>query len=187
MRRLLTDSERECVHAILNSAPELLLTNEVGKRVRQTVYCHRSAVQAALPLSAIDDAWQRFFVGDSWNVIKMDRNSKTVGVMCYPRFDHDAHPMLASALSFSLAADCLQTRRYDQAKNCPILHRKELFVLPSDPSRTIFANLTKQEEWLGLLEDPSRIGFRDQWLARLNEKHVRIIGHTLEVQVDRDN
>jgi len=69
-------------------------------------------------------------------------------------------------------------RNYSSSDNPPILHRKESFVDPLYENYQVFADLTRQEEELGLLSRPE-IGFKQQWLSLLVERHLRIVGHHL--------
>jgi hypothetical protein len=68
---------------------------------------------------------------------------------------------------------------YGQSANPPVLHRKESFLLASDPLHVKFARLTVQEEKYGLLDDPSGIGTRDGWAGRLRENGFQLRGHRL--------
>ena len=68
---------------------------------------------------------------------------------------------------------------YAQSDNPPVLHRKETFLLASDPRYSRFARLTAQEEKHGLLDDPSGIGTREGWARRLSERGFTLKGHRL--------
>jgi hypothetical protein len=70
---------------------------------------------------------------------------------------------------------------YAQSANPPVLHRKEAFLLPSDPLYARFAQPTGQEEKHGLLDEPSAIGTRDGWARRLSERGFGLKGHRLVV------
>ena len=53
-------------------------------------------------------------------------------------------------------------------------------MLPEDhPRRAEFQELTKTAEAIGLFEDSTRIGFREQWLRLVREKGYQIVGHEL--------
>ena len=53
-------------------------------------------------------------------------------------------------------------------------------MLPEDhPRRSDFQALTKAAEAIGLFEDSTRIGFREQWLRLVREKGYQIVGHEL--------
>jgi DNA phosphorothioation-associated putative methyltransferase len=67
-------------------------------------------------------------------------------------------------------------RDYDTTANPPILHRKETFVTPSYPLYEQFAQLTRQEEDLGLLKNTRSIGTREGWQRCLEEHQVEVKG-----------
>jgi len=53
-------------------------------------------------------------------------------------------------------------------------------MLPQDhPRRAEFQALTEAAEAIGLFEDSTRIGFREQWLRLVQEKGYQIVGHDL--------
>jgi len=53
-------------------------------------------------------------------------------------------------------------------------------MLPEDhPRRAEFQALTEAAEAIGLFEDTTRIGFREQWLRLVREKGYQIVGHDL--------
>jgi hypothetical protein len=62
--------------------------------------------------------------------------------------------------------------------NPSILHRKETLVDSQYPEYATFAELTPQEEEMGLLSHAD-IGFLDQWKHVLAQKELQIIGHRL--------
>src|SRR5262245_27157585 len=68
---------------------------------------------------------------------------------------------------------------YVASANPPVLHRKESYVLPSDPLHAKFARLTAQEARHGLLDEPSGIGTRAGWARRLSERGFCLKGHRL--------
>lgn len=70
-------------------------------------------------------------------------------------------------------------RDYGEAGNPFILHRKETFVTTDYPHYQQFAALTRQEEALGLLDNPRAIGTRLAWEERLAQFKVAFHGHTL--------
>ncbi len=80
-----------------------------------------------------------------------------------------------------LAVDCstnqVTRRDYSETDNPPILHRKETFVTPDYPYYQRFAELTRCEESLGLLDNPQRIGTQQGWLKRLQDYGVEIQDH----------
>jgi hypothetical protein len=70
-------------------------------------------------------------------------------------------------------------RGYSNTENPFIVHRKETFVTPDYPHYQQFAALTRQEEALGLLDNPRAIGTRLAWEERLAQFKVTFQGHSL--------
>ena len=94
-------------------------------------------------------------------------------------FDTEAHPALNASISIDLQTRRIIHRDYSQRENPPILHRKETFVTPDYPLREEFAQLTQQEEKLGLLKNKSDIGTVNGWAKCLEEHGVEIRGHSI--------
>jgi len=69
-------------------------------------------------------------------------------------------------------------KNFSNSEKPPILHRKESFLDPLHPRYAEFAQLSAQEEELGLLSR-SDIGMRKGWEALLKERHLDIVGHSL--------
>lgn len=70
-------------------------------------------------------------------------------------------------------------RTYADSLNPPILHRKELLLPADHPRRAEYAALTEACEAIGLFDEPTRIGYRRQWLDLVREKGYRLAGHAL--------
>jgi DNA phosphorothioation-associated putative methyltransferase len=70
-------------------------------------------------------------------------------------------------------------RTYQDSLTPPILHRKELMLPEEHPRRAEFEALTKTAEAIGLFQEPTRIGFREQWLRLVRERGYQIVGHEL--------
>ncbi len=100
-----------------------------------------------------------------------------IAYLIYPTFDEDPHPALQTSIQVDLATGQVTERDYTQASSPPILHRKETFVASSYPLYEKFAELTRQEERLGLLSNPRSIGTRYSWQKRLQDSGVTLQGH----------
>ncbi|MFD2113524.1 hypothetical protein [Thiorhodococcus fuscus] len=99
--------------------------------------------------------------------------------MNYPTFDDDAFPALQESWLVDLDQRAVSYRTYADSLNPPILHRKELLLAEDDPRRKACAALTESCEFVGLFDDPRRIGYQRQWLALIREKGYRLDGYTL--------
>jgi hypothetical protein len=71
------------------------------------------------------------------------------------------------------------SNHHSQSLNSSVLHRKECFLLTSNPLYGKFARLTSQEDKHGLLDDPNNIGTREGWARRLAERGFSLRGHRL--------
>lgn len=158
----------------------------IGKLTREALYVHVSALSQLAPLLRVYEGCGRALTGtvDGATIVKLNRIEPKVSYLAYPQFDCDAHPSLATSVRADLRRLHLKYRDFRESSNPPILHRKETFVAPDYPRRDEFARLTAQEEDLGLLAEPAGIGTRDGWMARLREKGLAIIDHTIVAQTD---
>ena len=86
--------------------------------------------------------------------------------------------MLAYSVRVYLPTASYGIKNFSNSENPPILHRKESFLDPLHPRYAEFAQLSAQEEELGLLSR-SDIGLRKGWEALLKESHVDIVGHSV--------
>lgn len=141
----------------------------VGKLTPSALYVHVDAFEHVPAVLKVYEACARRLIGEvpEANIIKLHRDAKKVSYLAYPDFDDDPHPGLQRSDVVDLVAQALSTRRYPAMANVPILHRKEEFILRSDPRWEAFRALTTREEEAGLYADTSRIGYRDQWEAVL--------------------
>ena len=155
--------------------------SENGKLTPNALYVHDSALTALSPVLRLYEGCARGYLGriEGANIIKLHRGEPKISYLCYPDFEDDPHPALASALTVHLQTFRVKTRNYDPDRNRPILHRKELFVSKDHPLHEKFARLTRIEESKGLFEDTSRIGTRDGWNEVLAAKELAFKGHRL--------
>jgi len=154
------------------------LQGAVGKRVADHVYCHvavlgswpetlRARIERAASLA-------RVTLGEHVNVVKMHALGEQLSLLAYEDFDAAPFPTLSKSWRVNLETGTVVFRDYADSRNPPILHRKELLLPSDDPRIPSYAALTQTAEALGLFDDPSRIGFREQWLA-----HIARQGYTL--------
>lgn len=151
----------------------------VGKLTPEALYVHVSALTRLSPLLRVYEGCGRALAGvvDGATIIKLHRLYPKVSYLSYPDFDADPHPSLATSVRADLRRLDLKYRDFRGSTNPPILHRKETFVDSDYPGRALFASLTAKEEALGLLAYPQAIGTRDGWLAFLDTRGVKIVGH----------
>lgn len=116
---------------------------------------------------------------EHYNVVRIDAAGPRIALLNYPDFTEDAFPSLRESWLVDLDHRTVSYRTYDDSLNPPILHRKELLLPPDHPRREEYARLTSAAESIGLFDEPTRIGFRRQWLALVREKGYCIDGHGL--------
>ncbi|GAB2646752.1 DNA phosphorothioation-associated putative methyltransferase [Kribbella swartbergensis] len=156
-------------------------SSSVGKQTPTSLYVHRSALAQLPPLLQVYEGCARVLCGtiDEANVIKLSVTDPQVSYLVYPRFDRDAHPTLATAITVNLRKLSVDWRDYSKSDNPPLLHRKEEFIGPENPRRQLYERLTRSEVRAGLYETPSSIGTLQGWHKTLTAARVRIKGHRL--------
>lgn len=153
----------------------------VGKLTPSALYVHISTLSQLPPILRIYEGCARTYIGtaEGANLIKLHRGMPQVSYLAYPDFERDPHPALMATLIVPLDTFRIQYRDYTDAKNPPILHRKETFLAPGHPLYAKFARLTRQEERWGLYERPEVIGTREGWRTRLDALGGHLCGHRL--------
>jgi DNA phosphorothioation-associated putative methyltransferase len=153
----------------------------VGKLTPSALYVHISVVSQLPPILRIYEGCARTYIGiaEGVNLIKLHRGMPQVSYLAYPDFERDPHPVLVAALIVPLKTFRIQYRDYTDAKNPPILHRKETFLPPGHPLYAKFERLTRQEERWGLYARPEVIGTREGWRTQLDALGVRLCGHRI--------
>ncbi|NHC36877.1 DNA phosphorothioation-associated putative methyltransferase [Scytonema millei] len=150
--------------------------SKIGKRLPTALYVHVSAIEELDPLLRIYEGCASRTIGrlEDATLVKFCTDKPKISYLFYPDFDPNPHPTLHTSMQIHLPDLKVFYRDYDRAANPPILHRKETFVSERYPLYEQFANLTRQEEELGLLRNSREIGTRDGWYRRLEEYGVEI-------------
>ncbi len=153
--------------------------SKIGKHTRSALYVHVCTLQELDPLLRIYEGCASRTIGrvDGATLVKFCTDKQQISYLFYPEFDTDPHPALHTSINIDLKTLYITHRDYSTSANPPILHRKETFITPSHPLYAQFAQLTSQEEELGLLKDKSEIGTRDGWQKHLDEHGVELRGH----------
>jgi len=151
-----------------------------GKVLSDATY-HHSSASVALPelLCTLEKKWRdQLGLGDSFNLLKWGRRSPpSMSFLRYDDFFEIGHPALIESVKVDLISGQAKRTDYRKSNNPPILHRKELFLLPDHPSFPDFHALTQKEESFGLYEKPMTIGFRQNWERLLAEAGVEVAGN----------
>ena len=155
--------------------------SEIGKLLPSAFYVHHSALNFLdEELQSYEEkARQKTTEAQHATLVKFSLDQPTISYLFYPDFDSNPHPVLEASIQVNLVNQDVNRRDYREYKNPPILHRKETFVTPEYPLYEKFAQLTFQEETLGLLGNSRYIGTRDGWQRRLKHHRVKIIEHRL--------
>ena len=154
-----------------------------GKLIGTTRYVHVSCLEhldtevSALVTNAETIASIR--AEEHYNVVKLSLDDNQVSFLHYPHFFEIAFPELRESWTIDLITGTSNHRNYISSLNPPILHRKELLLLPDHPLRSEFEVLTSVAEAIGLFDNPVRIGFKQQWESLLAERGYKIVGHSL--------
>ncbi len=155
--------------------------SKVGKLLPDALYIHVSALQAFAPLIQSYESEARHLASflEGITLVKFNLKKPSISYLLYPEFDDDPHPALQYSIQVNLQSREVNHRDYGDTDNPFILHRKETFVTTDYPHYSQFAALTRQEEALGLLDNPRAIGTRLAWEERLAQFKVAFQGHTL--------
>lgn len=155
--------------------------SKVGKLLPDALYVHVSARQALeLLLQDYESAARQIASSvEGATLIKLSIEKPRISYLFYPDFDAEPHPALQASIQVNLQSHEVNYRDYGNTDNPFILHRKETFVTPDYPHYQQFAALTRQEEALGLLDNPRNIGTRFGWEQRLAQFKVALQGHSL--------
>ncbi|WP_316431443.1 DNA phosphorothioation-associated putative methyltransferase [Leptolyngbya sp. NK1-12] len=154
--------------------------SKVGKLLPDALYVHVSALESLDPLlQEYENEARKIASPERITLVKFNLEKPSISYLLYPEFDSDPHPALQSSIQVNLQSREVNYRDYGEAGNPFILHRKETFVATDYPHYQQFAALTRQEEALGLLDNPRAIGTRLAWEERLAQFKVAFQGHTL--------
>jgi DNA phosphorothioation-associated putative methyltransferase len=150
-----------------------------GKFVGGYLYLHTSA------LTLLPEKWQQVTEAAAnlaglrhdtdFNVIKLSSEADELSLLDYRDFFDDPFPCLRRSWRVSLPRATVVYRSYEESRNPPILHRKELLLLTSHPRQEEYRTTTSSAEALGLFNETNRIGFRVQWLAMIAERGYALI------------
>lgn len=160
---------------------EACKTAALGKLMPTALYVHVQSLHRLPIVLRVYEGCARVLTGEveGTTIIKLRRHEPKISYLSYPTFDKDAHPALVRSLRVDLRSFHLKDRDFTETSDPPILHRKETFVPEDYPERESFAALTRAEEEAGLYAVTETIGSKARWESLLQERRVRIEGHTL--------
>ncbi len=169
---------------------EQLSASDVGKFVGGHLYLHTSA------LAALPEAWRHVAAkaialaqvrpDEDFNVIKLHQHGEELSLLEYRDFFDDPFPALGRSWRVSLGRGSVVYRTYEESRNPPILHRKELLLPASHDRLHEYRAMTETAEALGLFSETNRIGFRAQWQALIRERGYELAGGILRPLANTD-
>lgn len=138
---------------------EQLSASDVGKFVGGYLYLHTSA------LAALSEAWRQVAAkaialaqvrpDEDFNVIKLHQQGEELSLLEYRDFFNDPFPALGRSWRVSLGRGSVMCRTYQESRNPPILHRKELLLPASHDQLYEYRAMTETAEALGLFPKPN--------------------------------
>lgn len=158
----------------------------IGKHLPSALYVHSEALSHLAPILQDYESQARKLVDhlERANIIKFATDKPQISYLYYPEFDRDPHPQLHQSIMVDLATTQVSVRQYHNSHNPPILHRKETFVNPDYPLYSVFAQLTRQEVALGLLDNSRHIGTLQEWTRLLLQQGISLSNHYLACPLD---
>jgi DNA phosphorothioation-associated putative methyltransferase len=162
---------------------EKLSEVDVGKFVGGYLYLHTTA------LSRLPGAWQdttakaidltQLRPDKDFNVVKLHQHGDELSLLDYRDFEDDPFPALGRSWRVSLERGSVVYRTYQESRNPPILHRKELLLPPTHARIDEYRAMTQAAEALGLFSEVNRIGFREHWHMLIRERGFMLAGGQL--------
>ncbi|MGF1768613.1 DNA phosphorothioation-associated putative methyltransferase [Enterovibrio makurazakiensis] len=146
---------------------KLVAEATAGKHLPDALYLHKDAFDA-LPSSLssfVHNVAKALKINeDDWHIVKLGKHDFRLSLLSYPTFYTDAYPSLKQSVTVDLSKLMHRVTDYDTTENPPILHRKELMILPTNPAYADFEQITQEGENAGLYEHSRLIGFKQSWL-----------------------
>jgi DNA phosphorothioation-associated putative methyltransferase len=122
----------------------------------------------------------------SFNLIRIHKSLVHLSLLNYPLFDEQPFPEIKESWRYDVVNDEVLYRSFENSVNPPILHRKELFLSRVYPGRDQFEALTRSAEAIGLFDNPTRIGYRNQWYQLIEESGYELLDYELIPLPDQD-
>ncbi|MEL6496802.1 MAG: DNA phosphorothioation-associated putative methyltransferase, partial [Cyanobacteria bacterium J06623_7] len=158
----------------------------IGKHLPSALYVHSDALAKLDPVLKDYESRARSSIAnlERATIIKFSTDKPKISYLYYPDFDRDPHPQLHQSIVVDLATEQVSVRQYHNSHNPPILHRKETFVTWDYHLYEIFAELTREEVALGLLDNGRHIGTLQEWTRLLLQQGIKIVGHHVACPID---
>ncbi len=163
-------------------------SSPIGKLLPNALYVHVCALRYLDVLLQEYERQARNIAQDieAANIVKFSTKKLKISYLFYPEFNTNPHPSLKASIQVNLESQEVIYQDYSTRDNPPILHRKETFVTSDYPLYNQFAELTRTQEALGLLNNSKSIGTQAGWQERLQAYKVEIQGHRLIQRPDHE-
>ena len=160
--------------------------SKVGKRLPNALYVHADALVHLDHILRDYERQARKLVDNTSNatIIKFNTDKPQISYLYYPEFDREPHPQLHQSIVVDLTEEQVSVRQYHNSHNPPILHRKETFVNSDYPGYETFAQLTREEVALGLLDNSRHIGTLQEWTRLLLQQGISFVEHHTACPID---
>ncbi len=162
---------------------EFVLSVKEGKHLPDSIYLHKSAIKNTLPAPLITYIKTIQDIIDipklKWNIIKLHKRDHKISFLYYPSFFSESYPALHKSFTINLHSSTCRETDFSKSDNPPILHRKETFIDRKHPSFSLFAEITKEGEAVGLYSNPKLIGFRSSWHRLIQKKGYALVNGRL--------
>lgn len=165
----------------------------IGKKLTHALWVHCSAIEALDPLLRLFEGCASRTIGrpeaapKAATVVKFHLRQPKITYLTYADFDTQPHPVLQTSMQIDLRDLHVQYRDYAPDDNPPLLHQKELLLLPDYPHYEKFAKLSRQEQDWGLLSDWQQIRHQRGWLKCLEDHCAELKGHRVVWRKDADS
>lgn len=151
-----------------------------GKRVGQNIYILSDDLTNASPflykfISPLGNTGSNI-------LIKFFLDQFKISFLEYPDFFKNPHPALSKSTTLDLNTGKKREIDYSKHDNPPILHRKETMISPEREEFSVWKKLTEKLEMYNCFEDAKKIGFKQFWDKRLQEKGLYYVGQELKTQ-----
>lgn len=172
----------------LQNIADLCRNSSVGKRLKNALLIHTSALESLPPLLRLYEGCASRTVGrlESATSIEFSFRQPQISYLYYPDFDANPHPSLQMSMEISLSDLQVRYRDFSEDDNPPILLEKDKLVDRDYPLYEKFARLTQQERDWGLLDDFKAVSRLRGWRQTLEDRCAVIKGHKVGWSKDAD-
>lgn len=151
---------------------------ETGKVLPDARYVHESALSCVPSelLAFVERQRSELAIPNvNYNVLKFHHRDFKVSLLQYPTFFDDPYPALKESCTIDFERRKHRVTDFSDSDNPPILHRKETFLLPTDPRVPALREMTAEAEQAGLYDKANSIGFKLSWERLISRKGYLVV------------